>query len=253
MFTSFFMLLLSTDTLHGYGMNRIFGFAKDAGFDGIELALEAKNYDSQNAEYLNELSKEYDLPIRAVRTFTNSSIKQTSLALELARDVKAKVLIVEPPRLFDFKYKEWMRKEVPALRKRYDLRIALKNGPTEYTWGILPGRSLNSVPDLQNFKEVCLDISNLAAKKMDLMRTYEMMNKYLVHVHLSNVKRDKDHQLMSEGIMPLESFLTKLSKDKYEFDLSLSVKPAYVAVGNDEKMMKILQSQRKYFDKYWEG
>ena len=60
------MLILSTDSLKGYGLNRIFDFAKEAGYDGIELVLETRIYDTQNVDYINSLVKEYGVPVVAV-------------------------------------------------------------------------------------------------------------------------------------------------------------------------------------------
>lgn len=244
------MFLLSTDSLRGYGLNRIFQFAKDAGFEGIELALDGRLFDTQNPDYLNELQNEFKLPIRAMRTFPNSTIRQATLALEIARAVEAKVVVLDPPRLFDFKYRDWMKKHVPLLRKKYGLKIALKNGPSEYLWGILPGRSMSNIPDLQNFKEVCIDVANLYGKRLDLMRAYEMMKSYLVHVHLSNVYRGEDHSLLDEGIMPLESLLTKLKKENYSYDITLLVRPKALSVGDDKAVLKNLEKARKFYDRY---
>lgn len=244
------MFLLSTDSLRGYGLNRIFQFAKEAGFEGLEVALDIKQFDTQNPDYLKELQHEHSLPIRVVRTFPNSTIRQSLLALEIADAVKAKILVLEPPKIFDFKVKDWLKKQVPQLRKKYGLRIALKNGPSEYLWGILPGRSMNNMPDLQHFKEACLDVSNLYSKKIDLMRAYEMIKPYLTHIHLSNVYRGQDHSGLEEGVMPLESLLTKLNKDKYEFDVSLVVRPKTLSCGNDEELRKSLQKTLRFYNKY---
>ena len=244
------MFLLSTDSLRGYGLNRIFGFAKDIGFDGVEVALDLRHFDSQNAAYLNELKKQYGLPIQTISAFPNSTIKQTTLVLDIALAVGAKTVILEPPRLFDFKYKDWIKKQIPILRKKYSLNIALKNGPSEYLWGFLPGRSMNSIPDLQNFKEVCLDVSNLFEKKIDLMRAYDVMKPYRRHVHLSNVNRGIEHNVLESGIMPLESFLTKLNSDGYEHDISLLVRPKLLSAGDDKAMLKALEKQKKFYDRY---
>lgn len=244
------MFLLSSDSLRGYGLNRVFHFAKEAGFEGIEIAMDLRQYDTQNPDYILELQKEYDLPVRAIRTFPDSTIKKSEVVLDIAGKVGAKVVVLQPPRFFDFKYKDWMKKQVPAYRKKYGMKIALMNGPSEYLWGILPGRAMNSIPDLQNFKEVCLNVSNLYGKKLDLMRAYEIMKPYLAHVHLSNVFRGKEHSLLHEGIMPLESFLTKLKKDKYAHDLSLVVRPKALAAGDDKILMRSLKQSKDFYDKY---
>lgn len=245
------MFLLSTDCLRGYGLNRIFRFAKETDFDGIEIAMDLRQFDTQNPDYLNELQKEYSLPIRVVKTFPNSTIKQSEMVLEVAKKVGAKVVVLDPPRFFDFKYKEWMRDQVPKLRKKYGLKIALMNGPSEYMWGIIPGRAMTSIPDLQNFKEVCLNVSNLFGKKIDLMRAYDIMKSHLTHVHLSNVFQGKEHSLLHEGIMPLESFLTKLKKDKYSQHISLVVRPKALAAGDDKIVIRSLKQSKKFFDKYF--
>jgi len=244
------MFLLSTDSLRGYGINRIFSFAKDAGFGGIELAMDVRLFDTQNAEYLKSLKTQYGLPVQVVSAFANSTIKQTSLVLETAYALGAKVVVLEPPRFFDFKYKDWIKKQVPLLRKKYNLMVALKNGPSEYLWGFLPGRSMSSIPDLQNFKEVCLDVSNLFEKKIDLMRAYDVMKPYLRHVHLSNVYRGIDHNVLENGIMPLESFLTKLNNDGYDHDITLLVKPKVLSAGDDKAVMKTLEKQLKFYSRY---
>ena len=70
--------------------------------------------------------------------------------------------------MFDFRI---FRAQSGAVLFVYGISIALKNNPSEYVWGILPGRAMNSISDLQNFKEICLDVSNLYEKKIDLMLT----------------------------------------------------------------------------------
>ncbi|MDF2379775.1 MAG: sugar phosphate isomerase/epimerase [Candidatus Gracilibacteria bacterium] len=247
------MVLLSTDSLKGYGLSRIFRFAKEVGFDGIEVALDLHLFDTQNAEYLNELQKEHGLKIRVVRTFRNSTVKQSSLALEIAQDVGAKMVILDPPKIFDFTYKSWLKKEVPKLRKKYQLDIALKNGGSEYTLGFIPGRSMTSVADLQNFEQVCLDISNLYGKNQDLMRVYDVLKPHLKHVHLSNVDKGKEGSMLDKGIMPLESFLTKLKGDQYKGDVSLVVRPRALGVGDDRIMMRSLEKSLGFVKKYMSG
>ena len=46
------MLLLSTSSLAGYGLHRIFEFAKKSEYDGIDLCIDFSEFDTFNAEYL---------------------------------------------------------------------------------------------------------------------------------------------------------------------------------------------------------
>ena len=42
------MLTLSTDSLKGYGINRIFQLVKEAGLDVRDIVIDPKNYDTLN-------------------------------------------------------------------------------------------------------------------------------------------------------------------------------------------------------------
>ncbi len=245
------MLILSTDSLKGYGLNRIFGFAKEADYDGLELVLDKKEFDTQNADYVKDLVKEYKMPVVAVRTFKNSTIKKTEIVLKIAQELKAKTVILDSPKIFDFKYAEWMKKEVPSLRKKYGVSIALKNSPHETLFVVIPGRAMSSMADLQNFKQVCLDTAYLYSKKIDLMKAYRMVKKYMVHVHLSNVRHERMHSFPTEGIIPLESLLTKLKKDKYKGDVSVLVRPQDMKVGKDKEVLEKLGEIKSFYENYF--
>lgn len=245
------MLLLATDSLKGYGLNRIFMFTKDAGFDGVELALENNDFDTQNVPYIKELIDEVGIPVVAVRTFPNSTIKKSIFACDLAKKVGASYVIVEPPKLFDFKYAEWLKKDVPTLRKKYGVKIALKNSSAETLLGFLPGRSMSNITDLKKFGQVCLDTALLYSKKADLIRTYNVLKKMLVYIHFSNVEKGQIHCLPQHGVLPLESLLTHLKRDKYNNPISIIVKPAKLHVGHEKKMMETLASIKDFCEQYY--
>jgi len=50
------MLLLSTSSLTGYSLHRIFSFAKKAKYDGLDITLNRLNYDFWDADYVKGLS-----------------------------------------------------------------------------------------------------------------------------------------------------------------------------------------------------
>ena len=55
--------LLSTDTLPGFWLDLVFQLAKEAWFDGLDLAI-WKNFDTWNLRYVRKLSEKYDFPIK---------------------------------------------------------------------------------------------------------------------------------------------------------------------------------------------
>lgn len=67
------MLAICTDSLKGYGLNRIFELTKKAGFDGIDLNIDPRNFDTANIDYVKSLVETYQLPILAVSLPITSS------------------------------------------------------------------------------------------------------------------------------------------------------------------------------------
>jgi sugar phosphate isomerase/epimerase len=244
------MLALSTDSLNGYGLNRIFQFAKEAGYDGIDLAMSDKNFDSQNAEYVQSLSIKYGLPILAVQ-LADATPKRLENAVELAKIVKTKVVIIQPPRILNFKQAAWLKKEVPKIRTKENISIALENAPDDLILGIIPKHAMNNLIEMKKFKHAAIDTTRIAIKRQDLIRVYKSLQKFLVHIHLSNVKGSKKYYLPEDGILPLESFLTKLSQDKFPGTISIKVNPKFLSAGDDEKLMKHLKETKEFYEKFF--
>ncbi|MFH1284289.1 MAG: sugar phosphate isomerase/epimerase [Candidatus Peregrinibacteria bacterium] len=247
------MILLWTESLRGYGINRIFELAKSAGYDGIDLSVDFGQFDTTNAEYLKKLSKEYDIPIHAVSSPEQVAAKRIKELVDLTKAVGAKVLVLQPPKLLDFKLASWLKKEIPRLREKEFLSIALENAPAGTFLGFIPEYAMTNTQELKKFKHISLDTARIGEKRQDLMRAYSAFKKYLVHVHLSNVYKGKKYAPPKEGIMPLESFLTKLKQDKYPGAISIKILPKYLHAGEDAKVVEDLQDVKKYYEKYYKN
>ena len=245
------MITLHTSSLHKYGLNRIFEFTQKAGYDGVEISVDKNDYDSQNAEYLKKLSDEYKLPIVALHAPINGTQKSVEHVIEMAVYLKCPVVVVTPPKLFDFKSTNWLKKEISSLRKKKKIQIALVNAPGETFLGFLPARAMNNITDLKKFGMVVLDTSSTVSKKWDLIRIYEHLKTLVVHVHLSNVRRHKEYSLPTEGVLPLESFLKKLKSNNYKGAISVRVRPTELSAGDDEKVVKKLKEAKKFIDEYY--
>ncbi|PIQ77422.1 hypothetical protein COV82_04625 [Candidatus Peregrinibacteria bacterium CG11_big_fil_rev_8_21_14_0_20_46_8] len=245
------MITLSSDSLKGYGLNRIFRFVKEAGYDGLDLVLNPKDYDSINVAYIKELSDAYKLPVTALQTPGNASQKQILAAVEMAKELGSKIIVVQAPKIFNFKYTKWLTAEVPKIRQKEQISIALENAPAKALLGIIPEHALNNLNELRKFKHAALDTTRVAEKKDDLIRVYKGLAKFLVHVHVSNVKRGKGYQLPDEGILPLESFFTKLKQDGYKGAISFKIAPKYIQAGDDEKVIKHLKECKDFYEEYF--
>ena len=145
------MIVLHTSSLRRYGLNRIFEFAKAAGYDGIEVAVDKNNFDTQNAEYIKKLSDEFKLPIVALHAPISGSQKSVEHVISMADYLECPMVVISPPKITDFSFTRWLKKEVPSLRKRKNIQIALTNTGGETFLGFLPGHALNNLTDLKRF------------------------------------------------------------------------------------------------------
>lgn len=243
-------IVLSTDSVRGYGLNRIFEFAKESGFDGIDLQIDTRNYDTQNAEYLNKLQKEYGLQIVSVQAPSSSSKKKILEYIKLTKAIGSKILIIQAPKVYEIKMTKWLRTEIPKIRKKEKISIALENAPATTILGFIPEHAMNNLTELKKFKHACLDTSRTADRKEDLIVTLKKLMKYLVHIHVSNVHRGRGGHLPQNGILPLESFLTKLSEEEYQGAISIKANPRYVHSDDEDSMTKELKESIKYCKKY---
>ncbi|MBU1018385.1 MAG: sugar phosphate isomerase/epimerase [Patescibacteria group bacterium] len=243
-------ITLTTDSLKGYGLNRIFEFAKELGFDGIDLVLDKNDLDTLDPEYIAKLSSTTEIPVLAVQALDNAKEKDLEEAVTMAKKVNAKVIVIQPPKILDRKYAAWLKKEVPNIRKKENISIALENAPNKMWLGFIPERAMNNLSELKRFKHACLDTARVAEKKEDLMYAYGSLQKFLVHVHISNFYRNKGYQVLTKGNLPLESFISKLASDGFKGALSIKIKPNYLKVRDRAEMFKLLKESKEFIEKF---
>lgn len=246
------MIALHTSSLHKYGLNRIFEFVKAAGYDGIEIGVDKNNFDTQNAEYIKQLSDLHGVPVLALHAPIDASDKSVEHVVEMAEYLKCPLVIISPPKLLDFKFTNWLKKKIPTLSKTKHIQIALLNAPNKTVLGFLPDRAMNSIADMKRFGAAALDTSSAASKKWgNLMSVYGHLKKSIVHVHLSNINKHKEYSLPNEGILPLESFLKKLKASDYKGIISIRVRSTELAAGEDEKVVNKLKKVKEFVDEYY--
>lgn len=246
------MIALSTDSLKGYGLNRIFKMVKDAGYDSVDLSIDPRNFDTQNAEYVKSLIDEYNIPVCAIQTPQNCNAKRVQLTVEMAKKIGTKIIVIQAPKVFDFKYIQWLKNEIPKIRQKENISIALENAPSGSFFGIIPEHAMGNILDLKKFKHACLDTSRIAQKREDLIRVYKVLQKYLVHVHLSNLKAGTPYSPPEKGILPIESFLAKLKQDGFSGTITMKINGKFLNVGDDEKVMEALEEQKLFYKTYFE-
>jgi sugar phosphate isomerase/epimerase len=200
---------------------------------------------------VKSLIEQYQLPVVAISAPPTSSSKKILAAVDMAKEINCKIIVIQPPKIFDFNYIQWLKNEIPKIRQKENISIALENSSSETLLGIIPGHAMNNLADLKKFKHVCIDTTRVKAKNQDLIEVYRLLKKFLVHIHLSNIKGSSTYYPPQSGILPIESLLTKLKQDGYPAAVSIKVNPKFINVGEDQKMLKSLEEIKEFYDTYF--
>jgi len=246
------MLLLHSDTLPHYGLDRFFNFSVKAGFDGVEIGI-GPNFDTQNADYLKLLEKRYQIKIIAFSLVSRKEENFLDGFKTVVKNFPGMTINLNSAEILSFKYKNWIEKEVPKLVRKYGLKLNRKNTPFKLIFGIIPKRSENSLYTLREKGGVCLDVSALWASHEEIMKSIIFLGEKLRHVYLSNVYKNTPYCPPYQGLLPIESFLTRLAQNNFFGNFSLKLNPKEISEGDDEKVLEILTESRKFFEKYFKN
>lgn len=244
------MLLLSSGSFPHYGLERFFQFAQEGGFDGVEIIVN-QNYDSHNAQYLTKLSEEYEMPIKAFSLPDKNTEKYLEHFQKVIIHFPGVHLNLASPELFSYAYKKWLEKRIPRLAREHSLFFNRKNSEFKLLLGFIPLRSENSIFALRQAGYISLDVSALHSSNLDIIRAIRQTGSKLRHVYLSNVDRGILYSNLNNGVLPLESFLTKLKQQHYKGLFTLQLSPKAAKEGNEDKMKEVLKDARTFFDKYY--
>ncbi|NCP67880.1 sugar phosphate isomerase/epimerase [bacterium] len=245
------MLLFHSDNLPHHGLERIFELAKEAGFDGMEIGIN-QNVDTHNPEYLKILETRFNMPIKA---FSLNESKDESLIKVFqgtVREFTNCTLNLHTAGPFAFKYQRWLKEIAPKLAKKYQHRLCFRNLPHESIMGVIPKRRSNNLDALKNNGLVCLDLTALALGNNDIMQAITILKGSMKHIYLSNVYRRTPYSLPDRGVLPVESFLTKLAKLGYSSNFTVKVSGRSLQEGNEavtlQKMQETVEFYRTYFN-----
>src|SRR3989339_692475 len=103
------LLALSTESIKGYGLARIFQFAKDAGYNGIDLAMDPTDFDTCDADYVAKVSAEVGLPVLVIQAPKKTSEGGVEDAVSMAKKLGVKIVIIQSPKIFDLKLIKWVK------------------------------------------------------------------------------------------------------------------------------------------------
>ena len=225
-------VVFSTGSLHPFGLDRIFGWASQAGFDGVEVMMDDR-WDTHQDAYLNELAGRHGQPILALHPPIYQGAWRLDPEETLVRSARLAVriscpLVVAHPPPPGRPLRRWAEGTLAAARDE-GVTVAVENMPANSTgyFGVRRG-SCHLPEHLAGVGEVTLDTSHAGASGIDLLAAREALAGQLRHVHLSdsNLVFGKDeHRLPGKGKLPLKPFLAALAANDYPGAVSLELKP----------------------------
>lgn len=208
------MLLLSTSSLHGYGLHKIFSLARDAHYDGICLDLNPLDFDTENTSYIALLSKEFNMPVVSITAYERRMTpKVVDRIIEMADALESKTISFYPPHRLD-KDGDWFSEYLPKIQQRHKkLNIAIINVEPKTFLFVIPEYRDATLPLIKKITgKTTLHISNVDPESgTDLIKTFSLLGNSIHNVYLSDKAGNKEELLPGKGDMPLESLLIKLA------------------------------------------
>ncbi len=226
-------VIFSTGSLYPFGLDRIYGCAAEAGYDGVEIMMDER-WDTHQRTYLEYLQEEYGVPILALhpplrRGAWNLSPEATLIrCARLARSMGIPVVVAHPPPP-GRPLERWSAGPLREAREQ-GVAVAVENmprGEPRRIFSVGRYRSCYLPEHLVGLGDVTLDTSHVGASKIDLMRAHSTLACQLRHVHLSDsdLTGGDQHRLPSKGRLPLRPFLSALASSDYSGAVSLELKP----------------------------
>ncbi|MGH3085860.1 MAG: sugar phosphate isomerase/epimerase family protein [Rubrobacteraceae bacterium] len=246
-------VVFSTGSLYSFGLDRIFGWISEAGYDGAEVMMDDR-WDTHQEDYLRELSEKHGVRIMALHPPIFEGVWRLSAGetlvrvARLAKALNIPTVVAHPPR--PGKLREW--REGPLREAREEgVTVAVENMPKSGPRGFLGlgGQGSSHSPEhFDGMGEIAFDTSHVAASRLDLMDTYSKLSERLRHVHLSDsdLSGGDQHKFPGKGRLPLRPFLAALAEDDYPGIVSLELKPFQTGAPDPAKVLNRMREALSY-------
>ena len=169
-------VIFSTGSLYPFGLDRSYGWAAEAGYDGVEIMMDER-WDTVQDAYLNYLIEKHGISILALHTPLHGGVwrldpEETLVrSARLAVKVGASLVVVHPPPP-GRPLARWAAGPLERTRGE-GVRIAVENMPRglpKYAFSIRRNRSCHLPEHLFGIGDVTLDTSHVGASGLDLMQ-----------------------------------------------------------------------------------
>lgn len=247
-------VIFSTGSLYPFGLDRIFAWAAEAGFDGVEVMMDDR-WDTHQQGYLEHLMETHGLPVRALHPPIGRGVwglepEPTLVKVaDLAARIGAGAVVAHPPRA-GRSLQKWCKGTLAEARSQ-GVAVAVENMPMDINQGVLGLRAPRTCchpEDLIGVGDVTLDTSHCGVSGVDVLRARETLEEQLRHVHLSDSRLigTDDHRPPGRGKLPLKELLAGLAAQGYPGAVSLELKPWPLGAPEPRKILQRMRESLEF-------
>jgi sugar phosphate isomerase/epimerase len=273
-------IAFSTGSLYTFGLDRVFGLAREAGFDGVEVMVDNR-WDTRDIAYLRRLQERHSLRILslhspfplipvdgwawddAVRTQRTVALAETlgvptivtHLPLRfhvavLQTTLLKRRLLLPMPRRWGRSYARWLKEELTTLEQASCVTVAVENMPCRFLGKRrLDVHRMNRIEEWSQLSHLTLDTTHLGTWGLDILGVYEQVADRVAHVHLSNFCDGQEHWRLDDGDLPLGAFLERL-RGRFQGTVAIELNPVSLEAKNEDKVRAHLRSTVEFCRRY---
>ncbi len=222
----------STGSLHPFGLDRVYGWAAETGFDGVEVMMDER-WDTHQHAYITELAGRHGIPVLALhppiyRGAWRLGDEETLIrSARLSGKIGGPVVVAHPPPP-GRPLARWSSGALAEARGA-GVPVAVENMPKNFSEKVFTVRrkSCYKPEHLVGIGDVTIDTSHVGASGVGLMEFWEKLSVQARHVHLSDsdLSGGDQHRLPGKGKLPLKEFLAEIGRSAYPGAISLELKP----------------------------
>ncbi len=252
------MILLSTSSLQGYWLHRIFDFANKWWYDGLDLALNKSNHDLWDEDYIKFLSDSFNIPVLSITAPARwMSEKKVDKLVSMAWKLGTQIISFSPPHISD-KNMTWFTKYLLKVKRDTHLSISIQNIAPKFMFFIIPEYKNTTLFEIKKVTwDTTLDLSSIdSTSGFDILKAQKLLWSSVKNIFFSD-KRGSNNGILPwwawGGIsyLPLESFFMKLKTSWYNWFITLKVKPSELWAWNEERVIQNLEYVKNYYKKHF--
>ncbi|UCC61878.1 MAG: sugar phosphate isomerase/epimerase [Anaerolineae bacterium] len=273
-------IAFSSGSLYTFGLDRVFGLAGEAGFDGVEIMVDNR-LDTRDATYLRHLEERHGLPILSLHSpfplipvdgwaWDDAARTQRTVALAQALGVPTVVthlplrfhvgvlhatllqgrLLLPMPWRWGQSYARWLTTDLPALEQASSVTVAVENMPCHFLGKRrLDVHRMNRIEEWAQLRHLTLDTTHLGTWGLDILDVYEQVADRVAHVHLSNFRDGYEHLRLDDGHLPLGAFLERL-RGRFQGTVAVELNPASLEAEDEGKVRAHLRATVEFCRQY---